>query len=206
MVQKDRMVDMIKNGLFLCSIGSLIVLYSLNPHSQRYDLYSMVTGLFLTGLGIYFFMKGKKEKKQRRKITNGNHKKLNIPASFFYDKVMDSVLFDVRKATGKSVTRKQLKNLEYVKQFSQNNRARIKIEEVIENQSYKFRTSTTKNEFVVHYQIKPVDDSTCEIHYTEKMESYGMLQKLNDMLLGTILMYFKRRRFKKMLEMIEATY
>ena len=36
-------------------------------------------------------------------------KKLNIPASFFYDKVMDSVLFDVRKATGKSVTRKQLK-------------------------------------------------------------------------------------------------
>ncbi|EGP5412518.1 DUF3284 domain-containing protein [Enterococcus faecium] len=133
-------------------------------------------------------------------------KKLYIPASFFYDKVMDSVVFDVRKATGKSVTRKQLKNLEYVKQFSQNNRARIKIEEVIENQSYKFRTSTTKNEFVVHYQIKPVDDSTCEVHYTEKMESYGMLQKLNDMLLGTILMYFKRRRFKKMLEMIEATY
>ena len=77
-------------------------------------------------------------------------KKLNIPASFFYDKVMDSVLFDVRKATGKSVTRKQLKNLEYVKQFSQNNRARIKIEELIENQSYKFRTSTTKNYFVVH--------------------------------------------------------
>ena len=54
---------MIKNGLFLCSIGSLIVLYSLNPHSQRYDLYSMVTGLFLTGLGIYFFMKGNKGEK-----------------------------------------------------------------------------------------------------------------------------------------------
>ncbi len=197
---------MIKNGLFLCSIGSLIVLYSLNPHSQRYDLYSMVTGLFLTGLGIYFFMKGKKEKKQRRKITNGNHEKIKYSSIVFYDKVMDSVLFDVRKATGKSVTRKQLKNLEYVKQFSQNNRARIKIEEVIENQSYKFRTSTTKNEFVVHYQIKPLDDSTCEVHYTEKMESYGMLQKLNDMLLGTILMYFKRRRFKKMLDMIEATY
>ncbi|MGQ4819432.1 DUF3284 domain-containing protein, partial [Enterococcus faecium] len=27
-----------------------------------------------------------------------------------------------------------------------------------------------------------------------------------DMLLGTILMYFKRRRFKKMLHMIVATY
>ena len=133
-------------------------------------------------------------------------KKLNIPASFFYDKVMDSVLFDVRKATGKSVTRKQLKNLEYVKQFSQNNRARIKIEELIENQSYKFRTSTTKNDFVVHYQIKPIDDSSCEVYYTEQMESHGMLQKLSDMILGTLLMYFKKRRFKKMLVMIEETY
>lgn len=133
-------------------------------------------------------------------------KTLNIPASFFYDKVMDSVLFDVRKATGKSVTRKQLKNLEYVKQFSQNSRARIKIEEVIENQSYKFRTSTTKNDYVVHYQIKALDDTTCEVRYTEQMQSYGMLQKLNDMILGTMLMYFKKRRFKKMLVMIEETY
>ncbi len=58
---------MIKNGLFLCSIGSLIVLYSLNPHSQRYDLYSMVTGLFLTELGIYFFMKGKKREEAKEK-------------------------------------------------------------------------------------------------------------------------------------------
>ncbi|ASZ07965.1 MULTISPECIES: DUF3188 domain-containing protein [Enterococcus] len=52
---------MIKNGLFLCSIGSLVLLYSLNPNTQSYDLYSMVTGLFLLGLGIYFFKKGKKK-------------------------------------------------------------------------------------------------------------------------------------------------
>ncbi|EMF0148003.1 DUF3188 domain-containing protein [Enterococcus hirae] len=51
---------MMKNGLFLCSIGSLIVLYCLNPSSQNYDLYSMATGLFLAGLGIHFFLKGKK--------------------------------------------------------------------------------------------------------------------------------------------------
>ncbi|MDB1679282.1 MULTISPECIES: DUF3188 domain-containing protein [Enterococcus] len=56
---------MIKNGLFLCSVGSLIVLYSLNPSSQKYDLYSMVTGLFLAGLGIYFFLKGKKREEAK---------------------------------------------------------------------------------------------------------------------------------------------
>ena len=37
-------------------------------------------------------------------------KKLNTSAENFYDKMMNSVIFDVRKATGKSITRKQLKN------------------------------------------------------------------------------------------------
>ncbi|HCT5826078.1 DUF3188 domain-containing protein [Enterococcus faecalis] len=53
-------MKMIRNGLFLCSIGFLIVLYSLNPSSLNYDLLSLTTGVFLIGLGGYLFFKGKK--------------------------------------------------------------------------------------------------------------------------------------------------
>ena len=35
-------------------------------------------------------------------------KDLSIPANVFYDQIMDSVIFDVRKATGKTLSRKQL--------------------------------------------------------------------------------------------------
>ncbi|MGG5343361.1 DUF3284 domain-containing protein [Enterococcus sp. AZ192] len=133
-------------------------------------------------------------------------KTLNIPASVFYGQVMDSVLFDVRKHTGKSLTRKQLNNFEYVKQFSKNSRARIKVEKVVENTAYHFRTSTTKNDFLVQYDIKPLDDKSCEIHYVEKMESYGFLQKINDVAVGTIMMFFKKRQFNKMLKMMEQSY
>lgn len=133
-------------------------------------------------------------------------KKLNIPATVFYDQIMDSVLFDVRKHTGKSVTRKQLNNLEYVKQFSKNSRAKIKIEQVIENTSYHYRTSTTKNDFLVAYDITPIDDSSCEIRYSEQMTSYGFLQKINDAVIGTLLMFFKKRQFNKMLKMMEQSH
>ena len=51
---------MIRNGLFLCSIGFLIVLYSLNPSSLNYDLLSLTTWIFFIGLGGYLFFKGKK--------------------------------------------------------------------------------------------------------------------------------------------------
>ncbi|KAF1297169.1 DUF3188 domain-containing protein [Enterococcus sp. JM4C] len=63
---------MIKNGLFLCSIGFLIILYSLNPQNLQYDVLSMVTGFTLIGLGIFFFMKGKKKEDLKKKEDGGS--------------------------------------------------------------------------------------------------------------------------------------
>ena len=133
-------------------------------------------------------------------------KTLNVPSPVFFDKIIDSVIFDIRKATGKTVSRKQLAGYEYVKEFSASSRAKIKIEEVIENQVYQFRTETTKNEFVVRYELETINEKQTKVIYTETMKSFGILQQMNDMLLGTILGYFKRKQFKKMLVMMEEPY
>ena len=133
-------------------------------------------------------------------------KTLNVPSPVFFDKIIDSVIFDISKATGKTVSRKQLAGYEYVKEFSASSRAKIKIEEVIENQVYQFRTETTKNEFVVRYELETINEKQTKVIYTETMKSFGILQQMNDMLLGTILGYFKRKQFKKMLVMMEESY
>lgn len=133
-------------------------------------------------------------------------KTLNVPSPVLFDKIIDSVIFDIRKATGKTVSRKQLAGYEYVKEFSASSRAKIKIEEVIENQVYQFRTETTKNEFVVRYELETINEKQTKVIYTETMKSFGILQQMNDMLLGTILGYFKRKQFKKMLVMMEESY
>lgn len=133
-------------------------------------------------------------------------KTLIVPSPVFFDKIIDSVIFDIRKATGKTVSRKQLAGYEYVKEFSASSRAKIKIEEVIENQVYQFRTETTKNEFVVRYELETINEKQTKVIYTETMKSFGILQQMNDMLLGTILGYFKRKQFKKMLVMMEESY
>ena len=133
-------------------------------------------------------------------------KTLHVPSPVFFDKIIDSVIFDIRKATGKTVSRKQLAGYEYVKEFSASSRAKIKIEEVIENQVYQFRTETTKNEFVVRYELETINEKQTKVIYTETMKSFGILQQMNDMLLGTILGYFKRKQFKKMLVMMEESY
>ena len=131
---------------------------------------------------------------------------LSIPANVFYDQIMDSVIFDIRKATGKTLSRKQLAGFQYVKEFSTTSRAKIEIEEIIENQVYQFKTETTKNKFVARYEVTPLDGKSSKVIYTETMKSHGFMQQLNDMLLGTILGYFKRKQFKKMLSMMEEAY
>lgn len=133
-------------------------------------------------------------------------KDLSIPANVFYDQIMDSVIFDIRKATGKTLSRKQLAGFQYVKEFSTTSRAKIEIEEIIENQVYQFKTETTKNEFVARYEVTPLDGKSSKVIYTETMKSHGFMQQLNDMLLGMILGYFKRKQFKKMLSMMEEAY
>ncbi|MBO0439112.1 hypothetical protein DOK67_0000221 [Enterococcus sp. DIV0212c] len=133
-------------------------------------------------------------------------KKLNIPSTYFYEKMIDSVIFDIRKHTGKTVTPKQLTNFEYTKQFSKSSRAKIKVEKIIENSAYHFTTATTKNNFQVQYEIKKIDDQSCEIHYTETIESFGFMQKMNDAVVGLVLGFLKKRQFKRMLQMIEESY
>lgn len=62
---------MVKNGLFMCSIGFLIILYSLNPNSMSYDLLSMTTGFFLAAVGGYFVFKGRKNEEEHTSKNDG---------------------------------------------------------------------------------------------------------------------------------------
>lgn len=133
-------------------------------------------------------------------------KQMNVPAEFFYKKIIDSVMYDVQEATGQTLKEKQLIGFEYIKKFNEKTSAKIKIEELITDQLYIYRTSTTRNDFTATYQIRPIDEKSCEIQYVEKMDSHGMIQSLNDMVTGVLLSFFKKRQFKQMLAMIEQSY
>lgn len=50
-----------KNGLFLCSIGLLVILYSMKP-SQQLDIFSFTTGIALLGLGAFIVFRNRKPK------------------------------------------------------------------------------------------------------------------------------------------------
>ncbi|WP_067841712.1 DUF3284 domain-containing protein [Amphibacillus sediminis] len=133
-------------------------------------------------------------------------RKMNVPVGFLYETIIKSVLADIHSQKGEKLSEKQLKGYEYVKTFSKNAKATIRIEDVSKDKFYQYRTSNSKNTFLVTYDIRQLTEDSCELHYSEKMESYGYLQQINDTVIGIIWSPLKKRKFKEMLRQIEATY
>lgn len=133
-------------------------------------------------------------------------RKMNVPVEFLFETIIKSVLSDIYSQTGKKISENQLAGFEYIKTFAKNNKAAIKIEEITKNKSYQYRTTSNINDFLVTYKVHPLTEESCELHYSEKMESFGYLQKINDAFVGIIWSRLKKRRFNAMLNQIEANF
>lgn len=133
-------------------------------------------------------------------------RELSVPASFVFKKMMDSVKHDIEQATGEQVQVNQMENFTYIKEFTNKSTAKIKIEKVEQNQSYHYITSTTRNDFEARYEIREINEKKCEVHYTEKMQSHGRVQQMNDLTVALLLGYFKKRQFNAMLTALESEY
>lgn len=133
--------------------------------------------------------------------------KLNIPANFFYRKVVDSVLYDIRTQTGDTISEDQLEGYSYVKQFTKSTSARIKITKLIPDVAYYYTTHSNQSDFDVKYDIETLGEKEIEVTYQENVASKGgFMRQMNDVLVGSILGFVRRRNFKKMLLQIEESY
>ncbi|SEO43830.1 protein of unknown function [Amphibacillus marinus] len=134
-------------------------------------------------------------------------KKMNVPVVFFYQTIIKSVLADIHSQTGAELTEACLENFEYVRTFSKQAKAKIRIEELVKDEVYQFRTLSNKSDYVVTYRIKHLTKDSCELHYCEVIQSSGgLLQKVNDAFVGIIWSWLKIKKFKAMLRNIEAMY
>ncbi|WP_125767555.1 DUF3284 domain-containing protein [Lapidilactobacillus wuchangensis] len=131
---------------------------------------------------------------------------LNIPPTYFYRKVIDSVIYDIRSQTKQDINEDQLEGFSYTKQFTKTTAARLTITKLIPNESYHYETASSKSTFKVSYDMKATADNKTDVVYEEKVISNGWMQQMNDLLVGWIMGRLRRRNFKKMLTQIEESY
>ncbi|WP_414838683.1 DUF3188 domain-containing protein [Carnobacterium sp. TMP28] len=59
---------MIKNGLFLASIGMLILMFSVSRETFEYDMLNLTTALFMIIFGGVLAYKGTKKEKAKEEV------------------------------------------------------------------------------------------------------------------------------------------
>ncbi|MDY0404843.1 DUF3188 domain-containing protein [Virgibacillus sp. 179-BFC.A HS] len=57
---------MAKGGLFLLSIGCLLLLFSANAKTGKYDILNMTTALFLIIIGVFIVFRAKRKNKMEK--------------------------------------------------------------------------------------------------------------------------------------------
>ena len=131
---------------------------------------------------------------------------MNVPANYLFDVFTRSIQNDIYEQTGEEVSLEDFEGFEYVKTFSENSQALIRIDKFELNRAYHYSTNTDKNHIKSQYDIKELDEEKCELDYSETLTSHGFIQKINDTFVGFIWSYLKKRRFNQMLDEIEQSY
>jgi hypothetical protein len=60
------MISVVKRGLFLLSIGCLLLLFSANAKTGEYDIFNLTTALVLIMAGTFIVVKEKKRNKTEK--------------------------------------------------------------------------------------------------------------------------------------------
>jgi hypothetical protein len=128
---------------------------------------------------------------------------VKAPREFVFERFYESALYDIEQQTGKKP--KKLNGYEFVKQFNKNNRAKMTYK-VEEPSVLAFKTEDTKRSYNTTYEFHKIDNNSTDVVIREEMESHGVIQRLNDMLISIMITGRKKKQMHAVLESIEKMY
>ncbi|MFD1429471.1 MULTISPECIES: DUF3284 domain-containing protein [Lacticaseibacillus] len=131
---------------------------------------------------------------------------VDVPVAFFYQRVIASVLYDIKQATGQDVPASKLQGYSYGKSFGKNKSGRIVITKNILNKGYAFETRTASGTYSVDYDIQETQAGTTHVVYNETSEFNSASQNANQGIMAFVFGRRRKRQFKLMMDQIAASY
>lgn len=128
-----------------------------------------------------------------------------MPAAYFYTKVIDSVLYDIKQNTGETLKPQALQGYEYRKPMGKA-QARVKITKNVINRTYAFETDMVGGKYVVSYDIQETQDGNVEVTYEEESKFTSTVRDWNQKLMVLLLGHGRKKQMVAMLDQIAASY
>ncbi|MBC1500123.1 DUF3284 domain-containing protein [Listeria weihenstephanensis] len=131
-------------------------------------------------------------------------KKLAISQKECFDTIMNSVVHDVKEATGKKPLVQKLEGLKFKRKMANGSEAVMIITKCTPPEIYEFQTKTHVNTHTTSYTVTAITEHTCEVVYDETVEAETAMARWNNILVGGLLGFTRKKRITRMLDGIEA--
>lgn len=132
--------------------------------------------------------------------------KLEVPAEYFFNRLVESALYDINEQTGKGISAQQLAHFAYKKKLANGAYGRFLVTDYRPDGLYAYSMRTGRNTYSVSYNVTKVGDTTAQLHYIEQVAGTNSTVNANNKLTGFMLRWFRKRRFKKMAAEISQDY
>lgn len=129
--------------------------------------------------------------------------KIMVSQKELFDTLVKSSAYDIEKKIGKKIPIRKLEGYSYTRPMNNGSFAKTTILQVKPNETYQFETKGRLNTHTTTYTIKSISEFTSEVTYDEKIETEKAMNKMNNMIVGLLLGFFRKKRVKNLLKAIE---
>lgn len=131
---------------------------------------------------------------------------LQVPANYFFQQLVASVLQDIKQQTGQQVNAQVLAGFHYRKRFSNRQTGELKITHFVQDHRYAYALKTGRNLYEVDYELTATSPESCSLLYIETQNGRDPKVSANNKVVSLLMGWYRKRRFKKMAEQISTSY
>lgn len=131
---------------------------------------------------------------------------LDAPVDYLYQQLIGSAQADIQQQTGRPAPRQSLQGYEYEKKWSNGMVGNLKITHAEPGRRYAYELETPRDHYGVDYQFTIDDQNKTVLDYAETFLGKDTKTQANNRIGVMLLGWLRKRRFKKMMGQMAATY
>lgn len=131
---------------------------------------------------------------------------LTAPVDYLYQQLINSAQADIQQQTGRPAPKQSLQGFQYEKKWQNGLTGSLKVTHAEPGVRYAYELETPNDHYLVDYQFTRDGDNEAALTYAETFLGKDKKTAANNRVVGTLLGWFRKRRFKKMMSQMAATY
>ncbi|AVK61226.1 hypothetical protein C5Z25_05365 [Lactobacillus sp. CBA3605] len=131
---------------------------------------------------------------------------LQAPVDYIYQQLIGSAEADIYQQTGRPASKQSLQGYRYAKKWANGMQGHLTITHAEPGVHYGYELETSRDHYGVDYQFTTTATNETVLDYAETFFGKDKKTQANNRI-GVMLMgWFRKRRFKKMMSQMAATY